>query len=255
MKSLFFPIIDPLSPLLGPKTSSSSSSLSKLIEDCHGAGEFVDSAVSSVDISECNYLLKYLKEHYRPFNVITLFDNLHGKLKKNNILKYLNKLISQNLVIEKKNGKQSFFILIQEDVPDHILTETKEQYNQASNLFKELTDVKQKLLIKLKNFEQKLTKDDVNAKKMQLESWITIEKAKRDQKKEEHTHHDQEKLSSYKERLSMFLYLGRQLNNMSKNLSEVLDMNIAIVEDQECELRTSYADRVKMIQNAIIVNK
>ncbi|KAI9494471.1 Tat binding protein 1-interacting protein-domain-containing protein [Zychaea mexicana] len=68
---------------------------------------------------EDNAVLDYLRKVNRPYSATDVFNNLHGKYQKSNIVKALERLTDQEVVSQKTYGKTNIYSIKQskEDIP------------------------------------------------------------------------------------------------------------------------------------------
>ena len=62
-------------------------------------------------------VLKYLTDQNRPYSVNDLVANLRNKIPKTKMQKVLNRLVQEDKVKEKVNGKQKAYVVNQDDFP------------------------------------------------------------------------------------------------------------------------------------------
>lgn len=111
-------------------------------------------------------ILEYMISQNRPYSAINIFDNLHKKIKKPQVIKILDDLANENKLLRKEYNQkiylasQSFFPAIDEN-------ETK-TLDQTIELKKKEQDEKQQILKKLQNeyrtITSKLTDDELKKK-------------------------------------------------------------------------------------------
>jgi 26S proteasome regulatory subunit (ATPase 3-interacting protein) len=96
-------------------------------------------------------VLEYMRKQNRPYSLINVFDNLHGKIKKPDLQKILDKLVKDKKLIEKEFGKCLVYWYNQDliEVNKERLEAEGERYAQARDtvdtLKKSLQEAKAKL--------------------------------------------------------------------------------------------------------------
>jgi 26S proteasome regulatory subunit (ATPase 3-interacting protein) len=95
----------------------------------------------------------YLRKMNRPYSIINIFDNLHGKIKKPDLQKVLDNLVKDKKIIEKEFGKCLVYWYNQAliEVNQDRLEDEKEKYTSAKErhdqLRKSLQELKAKLAV------------------------------------------------------------------------------------------------------------
>lgn len=56
-----------------------------------------------------------MEKQNRPYNLLNIFDNLHGKIKKPILENALDELIGQNVLVGKDFGKNRIYMLRQDN--------------------------------------------------------------------------------------------------------------------------------------------
>lgn len=62
-------------------------------------------------------LVEYMRKTNRPYSLINIFDNLHGKVKKPVLLKMLEQLVVKNKLTCKEFGKARIYLINQDLLP------------------------------------------------------------------------------------------------------------------------------------------
>lgn len=121
-------------------------------------------------------VLKFLSDHNRPFTINDVVQGLN-QLGKSQVVSALNKLVDQNLIIEKTCGKQKIYCVLQKSsVPlKELNSNVLEMERQSNSLALKLKDVEKELQKKgarLKELEGTLSKQELLQKKETLEDEI-----------------------------------------------------------------------------------
>ena len=96
-------------------------------------------------------VFEYMRKQNRPYSLINIFDNLHGKFKKPDLQKTLDRLVKEKKLVEKEFGKCLVYWFNQEliEVNKERLEEEGERYtlarDTADTLKKTLQEAKAKL--------------------------------------------------------------------------------------------------------------
>ncbi|KAI8636988.1 Tat binding protein 1-interacting protein-domain-containing protein [Parasitella parasitica] len=99
-------------------------------------------------------VLEYLTRVNRPYSATDIFNNLHAKYTKGSVVKALDQLIRDDLIVSKTYGKTVIYLIKQslDDVP------SEEEINALQKSMDELTEEHEKLSAENKQLDQTLAK-------------------------------------------------------------------------------------------------
>lgn len=126
-------------------------------------------------------IFEYMEQQNRPYNVQNVMDNLQGRVKKAMTTKVLDKLVEDNLITCKENGKAKVYLLNQEE--QDVLDE--DQLKELDTSITELTKQRNDLREEVKNlqserdrFARALTHEEVKQRIVELREQIELKNGK-----------------------------------------------------------------------------
>lgn len=114
----------------------------------------------------------YLTRQNRPYSLIDIFNNLHGSIGKSVLQKILEKLIDDQVIIEKPFGKQTVFVVNQSATEVPSQQELNEMDDTISQLKDRIVNLKEECRIsssKIVELQSKLTVSELNQRIANLE--------------------------------------------------------------------------------------
>ncbi|GMM46075.1 Hop2 protein [Pichia kluyveri] len=121
-----------------------------------------------------NVVIEYMEKEYRPYSVTDLVLNLHNRIPKALMIKILDDLVDENLMIVKRYGKLAYYCNVERKLDENIIPISLEQLKELSSeieiIDKDVSQYKGEIT-KLKN---ELTDDELkntveNLRKIQNE--------------------------------------------------------------------------------------
>jgi len=112
--------------------------------------------------SDQDEILEYMKKQNRPYSIINIFDNLHGKIAKKNCQKALDILTEEGQLQAKEFGKNKVWLLNQQNIPQvnaQELAALTEKLNSVKKEHDKLADEVKELNAYLKNLQNQLTNE------------------------------------------------------------------------------------------------
>lgn len=110
-------------------------------------------------------ILEYMKKQNRPYSIINIFDNLHGKIAKKNMQKALDTLTEDGLLQAKEFGKNKVWLLNQQNIPQvnaKELSDLTENLNAIKKEHDKLADEVKEMTSYLKNLQNQLSNEDLD---------------------------------------------------------------------------------------------
>ena len=98
---------------------------------------------------------EYLRTQNRPYSIINVFDNLHGKVKKSDLQKALDNLAASGEIICKEFGKSQVYFYNQSNlvVNQELLEENKQKFGEQKGRFEEAKRLNKELKAQLSAVE------------------------------------------------------------------------------------------------------
>lgn len=90
---------------------------------------------------------QYLEEQYRPYSVSDLVLNMHNKVNKATMIKCLDSLVSQNIILSKTYGKMVYYVYKEKEIEAEqtedtlnmeVINQIKEKLEEATKETREL---------------------------------------------------------------------------------------------------------------------
>mmetsp|Transcript_903 Transcript_903/g.953 ORF Transcript_903/g.953 Transcript_903/m.953 type:complete len:201 (-) Transcript_903:36-638(-) len=109
---------------------------------------------------------EYMLKQNRPYSVINVCDNLHGKIKKAQVQKLMDNLSAEKKLTCKEFGKAKVYLVDQSQFPEYDAEELAtldKEIEQAKNVAKELTEKSKSLQQSLKNIKTQYTDAELDA--------------------------------------------------------------------------------------------
>ncbi|KAL4483257.1 hypothetical protein ABPG74_019283 [Tetrahymena malaccensis] len=193
-------------------------------------------------------VLEYMKKANRPYSLINICDNLHGKIKKTALQKMLDGLVSKNKLTCKEFGKAKIYLMNQDLLPQVDKSELEQMQNDLNEkrvYLREIGEEIKELTKKIATYNKQLTNAQIQEEIVKNEKMIKqledkmhfyqsdkfVQASEADVKKYEEAYQKMEK--EYKRRRRMCKDgIGQIAEGMNKKLSEVQEL-IGIEEEDE----------------------
>ena len=79
-----------------------------------------------------NVVIEYMEKEYRPYSVTDLVLNLHNRIPKALMIKILDDLVDENLMIVKRYGKLAYYCNVERKLDENIIPISLEQLKELS---------------------------------------------------------------------------------------------------------------------------
>ena len=116
-----------------------------------------------------------MKKQNRPYSLINIFDNLHGKIKKPQVQRILDSLTDAGELQMKEFGKAKIYLLNQKSIPDVNQAELDKISKEVQDLrtaHRELTEDVKSLTAELKDIQNQLTDEQLDAEIAKYEKLV-----------------------------------------------------------------------------------
>lgn len=116
-----------------------------------------------------------MKKQNRPYSLINIFDNLHGKIKKPQVQRILDSLTDAGELQMKEFGKAKIYLLNQKSIPDVNQSELDQLTKEVQELrtaHRELTDEIKSLTAELKELQNAPTEEQLDAEIAKYEKMV-----------------------------------------------------------------------------------
>lgn len=120
---------------------------------------------SGLNQADVDIVSSYLTQQNRPYSLIDIFNNLHGSIGKTALQKILEKLVDDQIIIEKPFGKQTVFVVNQSatEIPSQQdLDEMDDTISQLKDRIVNLKDECRISSLKIVELQSKLTVSELN---------------------------------------------------------------------------------------------
>lgn len=116
-----------------------------------------------------------MKKQNRPYSLINIFDNLHGKIKKPQVQRILDSLASAGELQVKEFGKAKIYLLNQKNIPDvnqSELDEITKEVQELRTTHRQLTEEVKGLTAELKDLQNQPTDEQIDADIVKYENMV-----------------------------------------------------------------------------------
>jgi len=111
-------------------------------------------------------ILDYMKKQNRPYSLLNIFDNLHGKIKKPQCQRALDALSDAGEIQMKEYGKSKIYLMNQKNIPDvdeNEVDKLNKRLNKLKEEFATENDEYKEMQASLKSFQAQPTNAEVDA--------------------------------------------------------------------------------------------